>query len=304
MTRHRLMLLALAVSAIATMAAASGAQARVGRSGAARLQRSVAKASSTTPDPTCLIHSLRRFREAGLGPTHSSVADVVTVECEPEFAESPVTISADELFSRCRGNLTWTATPAIFFGRPIFFGGPTLTVALDNDGEAWAVLWGGPSCAAGTSIISAHLDVPPFATVSTTYTILAPGDTRPGVRARPRRLVENSINSSAPTIVYAEFPPVFSERAITIRSNELNSRCAGGVTWVGPATTMGGTPTVLGTGPTTTTTLDNNGNAFVVALAGPSCAAGRSSIEASLTIAPFTSYLTSFNILSPRTTNP
>jgi hypothetical protein len=303
MTRRRLMLLALAVSATATMAAASGAQARVGMASAARAQRSVASVSSTTPDPTCVLHSLRRFREAGEFGTHSSVADVITVECEPEFAESTVTLTADELASRCAGGVTWATATGVTGGAPLFVTGPSFDVTLDNDGEATAVLWGGPSCAAGTSIISAHLDVPPFATVHTTYTILAPGDTPEGVRARPPRQVEDSVTSSAATIVYAEFPSVFAERGITIRSNELNTRCAGGVTWVGPAP-MGGLPTVLGTGPTTTTTLDNNGNAFVVALAGPSCSPGTSSIEASLNIAPFTSYLGSFNILSPRVTNP
>jgi hypothetical protein len=294
MTRHRLMLLALSLSAIVAMVATSGAQARVGTASALK-QHSVAKTSTTTPkDPTCLIHSLRRFREAGLFGTHSSVADVVTVECEPQFAESPVTISSDELLNRCHGHLSWIATP----GNEGTIVGATTTLFLDNDGEATVVAFGGNSCAAGPSIISAHLDVPPFATVHATYRILAPGDTRPGVRARPSSLVEDSVNSSAATIVYAEFPSVFSERAVTFRSNELNSRCAGGITWVGP------TETPFGTGPTATTTLDNNGNAWLVAFAGPSCAAGRSSIEASLTTAPFTSYLGSFNILSPRVTNP
>ena len=294
MTRHRLMLVALSVGAIVAMVATSGAQARVGSSRVAAKQRAVARTSTTTPDPTCLIHSLRRFREAGEFGVHSSVADVVTVECEPQFAESTVTISADELSNRCDGRLIWAPNPVLQF----FVPGPSFDVTLDNDGEATAVLWGGPSCAAGTSIISAHLDAPPFATVSTTYTILPPGDTRPGVKARPHSQVEDSVNSRAATIVYAEFPSVYAERDITIRSNELNSRCDGGVTWVGPDIRF------VRTGPTVTTTLDNNGNAFVVALAGPSCSPGTSSIEASLNVAPFTSYLGSFTILSPRVTNP
>jgi uncharacterized membrane protein len=230
-----------------------------------------------------------------LGPTASSVADVVTVECHPVFAESTVTISADQLSSRCAGTLSWMSTPG---NGPGTVTGPTVDVPLDNDGEATVVAFGGPSCAAGTSIISAHLDVPPFTTANTTYTVIAPRDTPRGVTARPAEQVEDSVNSSAATIVYAEFNPVFSERAVTFRSNELNSRCAGGVTWVGPD------EAAFGTGPTATTTLDNNGNAWLVALAGPSCAAGTSEIEASLTTAPFRSYLTSFDILSPRVTNP
>ncbi|MBV8735391.1 MAG: hypothetical protein JO321_13640 [Solirubrobacterales bacterium] len=150
----------------------------------------------------------------------------------------------------------------------------------------------------GASIISAHLNVPPFATVHTTYTILPPQDTPQGVKALPASQVEDSANSSAATIVYAEFPSVYAEKSVTFRSNELASRCTGGITWVGPD------EVVLGTGPSVTTTLDNKGNAWAVALAGPSWASGSSDIEASLTSPPFTSFLTAFNILSSRVTNP
>ncbi|MBV9534915.1 MAG: hypothetical protein JO321_05820 [Solirubrobacterales bacterium] len=238
------------------------------------------------------MHSLPSFVETGLGPTASSVADVVTVECHPVFAESTVTISSDELFSRCAGHLSWVHSSG---GTAV---GPSIDVMLDNDGAATVVAFGGPSCAAGTSLISAHLDVPPFTTANAHFTILAPRDTPPGVKALPASVVEDSVNSSAETIVYAEFNPVFSERTVMFRSNELNSRCARAVTWLGPD------EDILGAGPTVTTTLDNNGNAWVVALPGPSCAAGTSQIEASLTSVPFTSYVTSFQILSPRVTNP
>jgi len=238
---------------------------------------------------------LRSFVETGLGPTASSVADVVTVECHPVFAESTVRITADELNDRCAGTLTWMSTPG---NPPGTAAGPEIDVPLDNDGEATVVAFGGPSCAAGRSIISAHLTVPPFTTANTTFKIIAPQDTPRGVRALPSSQVEDSVNSSAATIVYAEFNPVYSERTITFRSNELNDRCTGGVTWVGP------TGAGLGTGATATTTLDNNGNAWAVALAGPSCSAGRSTIEASLASAPFRSYLTTFRIRSPRVTNP
>jgi hypothetical protein len=229
-----------------------------------------------------------------LGPTASSVADVITVECHPVFAESTVTLTSDELLNRCAGHLSWYPTP----GNGTKAAGASFVVRLDNDGEATAVAFGGPSCAAGTSIISAHLNVPPFATVDAKYTIVPPQNTPRGVKALPEKQVEDSVNSSAATIVYAEFNPVFSERTVLFRSNELNSRCAGGITWIGPD------EAVLGRGPTAMTTLDNNGNAWAVALAGPSCAAGKSQIEASLTSAPFRSYVTSFQILSPRVTNP
>ncbi|MBV8941998.1 MAG: hypothetical protein JO240_09720 [Solirubrobacterales bacterium] len=290
-----------AISAIVAMAAVSGARASVPMPAPHKHHRAHKphrahnhRRGHKRRDPTCVVHSLPSFVESGLGGTASSVADVITVECEPVYAEQTVTISSDELSSRCHGTLGWYIGTAPFFR----FSGPSVDVVLDNDGNATVVAFGGPSCAAGRSIVSAHLDVAPFATANATYKVIAPRDTPRGVKALPKSLVEDSVTSSAATIVYAEFPSYHAEQTITIRSDELNSRCAEAVAWVGSD------GVVLGDGPSVTTTLDNNGNAWVVALAGPSCAAGKSQLEASLTSAPFTSYVTSFNILSPRVTNP
>jgi hypothetical protein len=278
------------------MVAASGAQARVS-SPAPHKNHHARKHHRTKKhrDPTCVIHSLPSFVETGMGTTASSAADVVTVECHPVFAEKMVTITSDELYSRCADGLSWMGTPGNLPTGTVT--GPSVDTMLDNDGEATVVAFGGPSCAAGSSDISAHLDAPPFATVTTRYRIIAPQDTPRGVFALPSSQVEDSVNSSAATIVYAEFNPVYSEQTVMFRSNELNDRCAGGVTWIVP-----GSPDQ--TGPTATATLDNNGNAWAIALAGPSCAAGTSQIEASLTSAPYNSRMTSFDILSPRVTNP
>jgi len=143
MTRHRLVLMVLALSGVAAMAAASGAQARVGTAGAPK-QHAVAKSSTATgTDPTCVIHSLRRFREAGEFGNHSSVADVITVECHPVLAENTVTISSDELSSRCAGTLSWysaTANGGTASGTGV---GPSFDVILDNDGQATVVVWEG-----------------------------------------------------------------------------------------------------------------------------------------------------------------
>ncbi len=297
MSRYRLFSVALTVSAIVAMVAVSGAQAGVS-SPAPHKHHHARKHHRTKKhrDPTCVIHSLPSFVESGLGGTASSAADVVTVECHPVFAESTVTISSDELYNRCAGNLSWANTPGNG-GMSLFTEGPTVDATLDNDGEATVVAFGGPSCAAGSSDISAHLNAPPFATVTARYRIIAPQDTPRGVFALPSSQVEDSVNSSAATIVYAEFNPVFSEKTVMFRSNELNSRCMGGITWIVPGF-------INQTGPTATATLDNNGNAWAIALAGPSCAAGTSQIEASLTSAPYSSRMTSFDILSPRVTNP
>lgn len=118
------------------------------------------------------------------------------------------------------------------------------------------------------------------------------------MRAIPSVEVEDSIYSSVETVIYVEFPAVDSEQFVKINAQELFARCAGGISWFGAEMAAGSPPT----GAYTFVQLDNNGNAFVTAEAGPSCAAGTSTIEASLTIAPFTSYLTNFTILSPRPT--
>lgn len=250
-------------------------------------------AKPATTVPLCAIHTPPPFVEAGFGTTHSSVAGTFVVECRPVFSEDRVTITADELYFRCRGLLSWSTPPPMTTGT-----GESFDVFLDDNGGAIASFWGGPSCAAGTSTICAHLDAPPYTTVCSYFTVLSPRNTPAGVRAIPSTEVEDSIYSSVETVIYVEFPAVYSEQYVKIDAQELYSRCAGGISWIGPDETPG-TPA---TGPFTYVTLDNNGNAFVTAEAGPSCAAGTSTIEASLTIAPFTTYLTHFTILSPRDT--
>ena len=48
--------------------------------------------------------------------------------------------------------------------------------------------------------------------------------------------------------------------------------------------------------------LDNNGNAFVIAIGDSSCAEGASLIEADLEAKPFTTFTTNFLIEAPRPT--
>ncbi len=210
------------------------------------------------------------------------------------FAEQTVTILAQQLFNRCANKLSWSSPFPLSFVE-----GPSFTVTLDNDGNAIAALWGGPSCAAGTSLISAHLNTAPFTTVNTTFTIQPPHSTTPGVKARPAREVEDATFSSAATVIQVEFPAVFAERVVNVSASELFSRCqvAPQLVWVGPDQTG-----VLGSSDNVNVTLDNNGNAFVVALAGASCASGASEIEASLVGPPFTTFTNTFTILSPRPT--
>ena len=244
------------------------------------------------------------FMDQGEFGTSSSVADIVSVECEEVYAEKEVTISANELYSRCDKQLYWSEA-APFDPTE---SQPSYTVRLDNDGNGGAVLWGGPSCAAGESLVAAHLDVAPFTTVTTSFTVLPPRPTEPGVTAEPSAgAVESEENSSAAAIIQVEAPPVFAEEPVNINAAQLASRCHQGyLRWIGPeAEEIGEAPEVEGNDPNNenvTLNLDNDGNAFVVALGGESCAAGSSLIEASLENAPYTTWTTEFTILPPQPT--
>ena len=246
-------------------------------------------------EPTnCIIHSLASLTEQGEFGESSSVADVVEVECQPVYAEQNVRVSSAELYDRCAHGLTWSV-PYPYEPEK----GPSFSMKLDNDGNATAVLWGGPSCAAGESLISAHLETAPYTTVTTGFTVLPPRPSTPGVSASPSTEVEDEVTSSVATIVQVEFPPVFAEQRVNIDAEQLYARCgvAPRLVWVGADANK------LGEGTSSVTVkLDNDGNAFVVALGGGSCAAGSSEIEASLEQAPYTTATTSFAIVPPEPT--
>lgn len=133
-------------------------------------------------EPTCVVKTLPgSFAGQGEFATSSSVADVVEVECQPVYAEHFVELSATELYDRCHDTLGWAAPPQLY---PGVFTGPQFFVQLDDAGNATAVLWAGPSCAAGESLISAHLVEAPYTTVTTAFTVLPPDPVR---RASPCR---------------------------------------------------------------------------------------------------------------------
>jgi len=257
----------------------------------------VASAHSTaaaTTTPVCVVHSNPSMVEMGEFATESSIADIIQVECRPKYSQNTVTISSPQLFNHCQSRLSWSSPFPL-----AFVEGSSFTVTLDNDGNATAVVWGGPSCAAGTVLITASLNAPPFTTVRTHFTIRPPQNTSPGVTAHPSTEVEDAVFSSVATVIQVEFPSVQAEKLVNISSHELFSRCAVAphITWVGPD------QTVLGAGvDNVTVQLDNNGNAFVVALGGASCASRKSTIVADLLTVPYTTYTNTFTILSPRPT--
>jgi hypothetical protein len=268
--------------------------------GAASAQAATAApgpSSSPTHIPNCIITPApSTFVETGEGATASSVAFVLQVECKPVFAEQTVEINAQQLSNACHGTLSWYSATATLGTAPGWGTGDTFNVVLDNDGNATAVVWGGPSCAATRDLITADLTVAPYTTVRTHVVIEAPASTPTSLHVYPAQEVEDATTSSVATIFYAEFPSVYAGNAVQFTDAQLYDRCQGGITWVGPD------ETILGYGKSVTTTLDNNGNAFVVALAGPSCASGKTLGQVDLTVPEYRTLTTPFTVLSPRVT--
>jgi hypothetical protein len=259
--------------------------------GAASAQAAPVSVGTT---PTCIVKAKPySFVEQGEGVQASSVAFIVVVECQPVYGEDTVEINAHQLSSACHGTLSWT-NPAV---PGVLVPGESFDVTLDNDGNANAVVWGGPSCAASNDLITADLTSPPYYTAKTYVVIKPPADTPPGLYVYPRSLVEDETTSSVAAIFYAEFPSYDSQQTVQFSDDQLYNRCHGSITWYGPDETLlsAGTKSVY-------TTLDNNGNAFVVAVAGPSCAAGYTLGEVELETAPYTTYTHGFRVLSPRVT--
>jgi hypothetical protein len=260
-----------------------------------------------TPE-TCVVHAMpNAFMDQGEFGAASSVADVIEVECEEVYAEKYVRISANELYSRCDGRLYWRTPYEPRDGeQPVDENesGPSFSVELDNDGNATAIVFGGPSCAAGESLIAAHLESAPFTTVTTGFTVLPPRPTTPGVFATPASKVEGETASDVATIVQVEFPPVFAEEWVNVNASQLYARCHNEPYTEYIAMGPEGPQEIENNGEETEIQLDNDGNAFVVLIGNSSCAAGTSLIEASLVNAPYTTYTTDFTIEPPQPTFP
>jgi hypothetical protein len=256
-------------------------------------------ASSWKHESNCKIQPRPRdgFIEAGLGSTHSSVAFVLLVECRPVFSEQTVEISTPQLNNACHNTLSWFS-PTGRRGGPSVGRGEAFNVFLDDDGNATAVVWGGPSCAASEDLVTADLVTSPYSTAKTTVQILPPRTTRESLHSFPPAEVEDSISSSVDAIFYAEFPGSYGEQKVEFSDAQLFDRCAGHIYWIGADERILARNTK-----SATTTLDDNGNAFVVALAGPSCAAGPTTAQVDIVNATYTSLWTKFYVATPRPTN-
>jgi hypothetical protein len=275
-------------------AAAAGLLIAAGLAAPAMAANAAPAAPAGGQGPTCVVNaSPNDFIESGLGPEHSSVAFVITVECQPAFSEQFVEIHTPQLFNACQTQLRWfnaTATSVIA-------GSENFEIQLDDDGNATAVVFGGPSCAASRDLIEADLTVAPYTTATTQVQIAPPVSTRPDVFAFPASAVEDSTTSSVATIIAVEFPSVYAEHQVEISDAELYDSCAGNrIEWILPNATS------FTYNKSVTVKLDDNGNAFVVALAGPSCATGTTLVQAELTGPPYKTLTTQFTVLSPQVT--
>jgi len=246
---------------------------------------------------TCVVHSLPSFTAQGEFATTATVGDIIEVECDPTIygTESKIKITASQLYSRCKGRLTWFVPNP--YGRS---EGRGVTVALDADGNATVAVLTGPGCEAGESLVSAHMEEEPFETFTTSFSVLPPVTTTPGVFALPATQVEDAQSSAVATIVEAEFAGG-SEKKVRIASEELYARCrvAPHLHWI----RMNGQEEI-DVSEVQGVELDNDGNAFVIAIGDASCAPGASLIEADLEAKPYTTFTNPFTIEAPRPTPP
>jgi len=245
--------------------------------------------------PSCEIKTLPAFVDQGEFEEHSSIADIVEVHCNAEFGGEYVKISSQELYNRCKNTLEWIQESPY----SISTGSKISKVKLDDAGNAVVAIEGGPGCTEGESLISASMENSSnTSSVSEGFTVLSPRDTKPGVFALPPSQVEDSIDSSVATVVQVEFPSKFAEKEVFVSDEQLYTQCQNDphLTWVG----ADGGAHLFSHEEGVKLKLDNNGNAFVILIGEESCASGSSEIEASLEVAPYTTYVTQFNIASPK----
>ena len=246
---------------------------------------------------TCVVHSLPAFTAQGEFALTATVADVIEVECNPYTygTGSRVKITAKQLFDRCTKRLTWYVPNP--YGK--VENTPGITVKLDADGNATVVVRAGPECEAGESLITAHMEQEPYESFTTSFNVMPPVNTKPGVFALPATQVEDAGSSAVATIIETEFAGG-SEKKVRIGSEELFQRCrnAPHLHWIRlNGEEVAGVPEIGGV------ELDNNGNAFVIAIGDASCAEGTSLIEADLeSNKPYTTFTTNFTIEAPRPT--
>src|SRR5450631_1387753 len=106
----------------------------------------------------------------------SAVATIIEVEI-PGAAEAPVRIASEELYRRCgvSPHLRWVGPRENVSGE--VGSGPETGVRLDNNGNGFLIAIGDSSCVPGSSLIEADMEVKPFATLTTNFTVESPKPT-------------------------------------------------------------------------------------------------------------------------------
>jgi hypothetical protein len=260
-----------------------------------------ASAHGTAPATTeetpglCVVHSLPSFTVQGEFKQAATAADIIEVECNPNLygTGSKIKITDYQLYNRCKNTLTW------FIPNPFKKStGPGVTVTLDAAGNATVAVLTGPGCATGDSLVVAHMEESPFESFTTSFSVMWPHLTTPGVFAEPATQVEDAQSSAVATIIQAEFTGS-AEKFVHIGSEELYHRCqvAPHLHWI----RIDGKETINAP-EVTKVQLDNDGNAFVIAIGDASCAEGPSLIEADLESNPFTTFHSNFTVEAPRPT--
>jgi hypothetical protein len=261
---------------------------------------SMGTAKPAVETPVCLIHSLHSFVAQGEFPAeHSSVADLIEVECKSVYAQNTVAIAARELANRCP--LTWIHghSPVAMTAGPNVKG-----LKLDDAGNVEVALVAGPSCASGEVLVSAHLEQAPYQTFTTSYSILGPTDTTSGLEVngatgQPKQ-VADAFDSSVFAIAQVEYPSVDAGLEVEVIAEELYSSCkvAPKLLWF----TGGATLQKVEKAESVKLKLDNNGNAFALVDAEESCAHLNGEFLSVLLAAPGTRFTSMFEVESPHET--
>jgi len=107
----------------------------------------------------------------------SAIATIIEVEI-PGAAEAPVRVASEELYRRCgiSPHLRWLGATQVMTGE-VGIGPEYLGLRLDNNGNGFLIAIGDSSCVPGTSLIEADMEVKPFATLTTHFTVESPKPT-------------------------------------------------------------------------------------------------------------------------------
>ena len=174
----------------------------------------------------CTVKSLPSFIAQGEFETSASVGDVIEVSCDPYVysAGAEVTMTASQLYSRCH-DITWFSPNDE--GSPGVYGGRSVSLHLDVDGNANVGLIAGPDCMVGESLITVDENESPYETFTTSFQVLPSVNTTQGLYITPSSQVEDAESSGVVTIAQAEFSGA-SEQYVRIGAGQLYDRCQAG----------------------------------------------------------------------------